>query len=144
MLGTAQSPPDVSTPSALGRGARAVRGAPLGLLPSEALPAGGKATATVVAHREPAGWARPRWASSPGWDPWDPWDARLGAQPRLGVRAPGSGEAWLGARRSHQKTFVFLQVTFVTSHTEDGKGHTRVRAHTHSHAVTRTIIPTGI
>lgn len=73
---------------------------------------------------------------------WDPWEARLRARPRLGVPAPASGEAWLGARRSHQKTFVFLQVASVTSRTEDGKGHTRVhtvtRTQSHAHTVTHS------
>lgn len=76
---------------------------------------------------------------------WDPWEARLRARPRLGVPAPASGEAWLGARRSHQKTFVFLQVASVTSRTEDGKGHTRVhtvtRTQSHAHSHTQSHAP---
>lgn len=109
---------------------------PWGLLPSQALPARDKATATVPAHREPAGWARPRWASSPG--------APVGPVGGSAEGAASPGGPSTGERRGLARSTkeppkdIRLPPSRLCHQPHRRWEGAHARAHSHTHTVTRT------
>ena len=61
------------------------------------------------------------------------WKLQPEVQPHWECQHWGVTGSWLRVQRSHQRTFIFPHVAFITNHTEDGKGQLMRTEAKHDH-----------